>query len=86
MQPGPLPDWKTPHPEPERLHAVECLPSDHLSRYRTELFLWVIAYRVPRNDKAKLHVWKRATAQDCLLSSPACATGWILRMTRLRLS
>jgi hypothetical protein len=47
---------------------------------------WVIAYRVPRNDKAKLHRLKRATAQDCLLSSPACATGWILRMTRLRLS
>ena len=47
---------------------------------------WVIAYRVPRNDKAKLHRRKRATAQDCLLSSPACATGWILRMTRLRLS
>ena len=31
-------------------------------------------------------IWKRATAQDCLLSSPACATVWILRMTRLRLS
>ena len=39
MQPGPLPDWKAPHLEPERLHVVECLPSDHLSRYRTELFL-----------------------------------------------
>src|SRR3984885_15991760 len=52
---------------------------------------WVIAYRVPRNDKAKLPrlsfiVWKRATARDCLLSSPACATGWILRMTRLCVS
>ena len=42
---------------------------------------WVIAYRVPRNDKAKLH---RLEAGDG--SSPACATGWILRMTRLRLS
>jgi transposase len=30
---------KAPHLEPERLHVVECLPSDHLSRYRTELFL-----------------------------------------------
>ena len=39
MQPGPVPDWKAPHLEPERLHVVECLPSDHLSRYRTELFL-----------------------------------------------
>src|SRR6185437_3017086 len=30
---------KAPHLEPERLHVFECLPSDHLSRYRTELFL-----------------------------------------------
>ena len=37
---------------------------------------WVIAYRVPRSDKAKASSsGKRATAQACLLSSPACATG-----------
>jgi hypothetical protein len=65
MQPGPLPDWKAPHLEPEGLQVVECLPSDHLSRYRTELVL---------------------LGQACLLSSPACATGWILRMTRLCVS
>ena len=48
---------------------------------------WVIAYRVPRNEqRLSFIVWKRATAQACLLSSLACATGWILRMTRLRLS
>ena len=78
---------KAPHLEPERLHVVECLPSDHLSRYRTELFL--LGHRVssaPRTTRLSFIVWKRATAQGCLLSSPACATGWILRMTRLRLS
>ena len=47
---------------------------------------WVIAYRVPRTTGLSFIVWKRATAQDCLLSSLACATGWILLMTRLRLS
>jgi hypothetical protein len=44
---------------------------------------WVIAYRTPPNDTLRLIVWKRATAQGCLLSSLACATGWILLMTRL---
>ena len=47
---------------------------------------WVIAYRLPANDKAKVHSLKRATVRGCLLSSLACATGWILLMTRPRLS
>src|SRR5271156_3208585 len=49
MLPGPLPDWKAPHLEPERLHVVECLPSDHLSRYRTELVL--LGHRVSCTPK-----------------------------------
>src|ERR1700691_5172748 len=49
MQPGPLPDWKAPHLEPERLQVVECLPSDHLSRYRTELVL--LGHRVSCTPK-----------------------------------
>ena len=40
---------KAPHLEPERLHVVECLPSDHLSRYRTELFL--LGHRVSSTRK-----------------------------------
>jgi hypothetical protein len=40
----------------------------------------------PETTRLSFIVWKRATAQDCLLSSPACATGWILRMTRQCLS
>ena len=48
---------------------------------------WVIAYRVPPNDKAKLHRLEAGDgAGSACLSSPACATGWILRMTRLCLS
>ena len=57
-----------------------------ISLYRTELSppgSSRIVY--PETTRLSFIVWKRATAQACLLS-PACATGWILRMTRLRLS
>ena len=47
---------------------------------------WASRIVYPETTRLSFIVWKRATAQACLLSSPACATGWILRMTRLRLS
>jgi len=47
---------------------------------------WVIAYRVPRNDKAKLHRLEAGDGAGLLAFIAGRATGWILRMTRLRLS
>ena len=47
---------------------------------------WVIAYRVPRNDKAKLHRLEAGDGAGLLAFIAGLPTGWILRMTRLRLS
>ena len=58
--------------------ALACrrmLPSDHLSRYRTDLPPGSSRIVYPETTRLSFIVWKRATAQTCLLSSPACATG-----------
>ena len=44
----------------------------------------VIAYRVPENDKARLHRLEAGDGEGLLALSLACAAGWILRMTRPR--
>src|ERR1700733_13620945 len=49
LQNSPTRPSEAPHLEPERLHDVECLPSDHLSGYRTELFL--LGHRVSCTPK-----------------------------------
>ena len=66
MQPGPLPDWKAPHLEPERLHVVDVCHQIIYLAIELGSSSWVIACRVPRNDKAKLH---RLEAGD---GRPAC--------------
>src|SRR6202050_1169958 len=55
MQPGPLPDWKAPHLEPERLLSSNVCHQIIYLAIELSSSSWVIAYRVPRNDKAKLH-------------------------------
>jgi len=49
------------------LHVVECLPSDHLSRYRTELVL--LGHRVsctPKTTRLSFIVWKRGDGAGLL--------------------